>query len=356
MEIKTIGIVGSGTMGSGIAQLAAQCGLEVRLCDVSDKLLTEAEARILRGLEKMEVPAAFSLIRKTTQVSSLKGCDFVVEAVSEDIVVKQGVFRQLDALLPPPLVLATNTSSLPIRKVAFSTENPKRIIGMHFFNPAPLMKLVEVIPHAETSADTIETVLSLARALGKTPVQCKDSPGFIANRLARPFYLRSMLLVSQGKATVTRVDQAIREGGFRMGPFELMDLIGLDVNLAITRVLFQGLGERFKPVPLQEKLVEMGHLGHKTSRGFYLYAGGRSNGENPMLSELIADKSSPADMATLLRQVLQDIYEEANRMVQEGVAPANDIDTAMKLGMNWPLGPFEWQKQNFRPVVKTKTP
>ncbi|MBI4052381.1 MAG: 3-hydroxybutyryl-CoA dehydrogenase [Elusimicrobia bacterium] len=352
MDIRTIGVVGAGTMGAGIAQLAAQHNFEVRLCDVSERLLEEAENRILKGLEKLEIPSAFSLVRKTTQISSLKDCDFVVEAVSEDLKVKQAVFRRLDALLLPPKVLATNTSSLPIRKIASATENPDRIVGMHFFNPAPLMKLVEVVPHIETSANTIELIWNLALALEKTPVRCKDSPGFIANRLARPFYLRPMMLLSRGEVTVTQVDQAMRIGGFRMGPFELMDLIGLDVNLAITKVLFVGLGERFKPVPLQEKLVEMGHLGRKSSKGFYLYEGGKPKGENPVLTELILGGPASKSVDGLFRSVLQDVYEEARRMVEEKVTTSADIDTAMKLGMAWPRGPFEWQKENFRTLSK----
>ena len=342
--IKRLGVVGAGTMGSGIAQLALQSGLEVLLFDSSSSALRAGLDRIGAGLAKAGKMELLPRLEPFEDLSALAPADAVIEAAFEDPAVKQDLFRRLDALLPAPKLLATNTSSIPVARIAQAASRPERVVGLHFFNPAPVMKLVEVIPHSGTAPAAERAALELAERMGKTPVRSKDAPGFIANRLARPFYLKPMQAVEGGKASVTDADRALRAAGFKMGPFELMDLIGLDVNLAITRFLHSSLGERFKPSALQVKLVERGELGRKTGRGFYLYEGRASAGENPALKELVPAYRS-GTIEGLFEAVLRDVRSEAQRLVDEGVASAGDVDTAMRLGLNWPEGPFEWTRR-----------
>lgn len=344
--IRRLGVVGAGTMGSGIAQLALQSGLEVLLFDSSPAALRAGLDRIREGLMKAGRMELLPRLEPFGTLEALAPAEAVVEAAFEDPKVKQDIFSRLDSLLPSPRLLASNTSSIPIARIAGAASRPERVIGLHFFNPAPVMRLVEVIPHAGTSPEAEKAALELASALGKTPVRCKDSPGFIANRLARPFYLQPMRRVERGEASVTAVDRALREAGFRMGPFELMDLIGLDVNLAITNFLHSSLGERFRPAEVQARLVERGELGRKTGKGFYLYQGKKPSGENPALGAVLrAYSPGSSSTAGLFEAVLQDVLAEAQRLVEEGVATGEDIDTAMRLGLNWPEGPFAWARR-----------
>ncbi len=341
--IKRLGVVGAGTMGSGIAELALRSGLEVLLFDSHPPALRAGLDRIQAGLAKAGKIELLTRVEPFELIEALAPADAVVEAAFEDPAVKRGLFERLDSILPAPRLLATNTSSIPTAGVAEAASRPERVLGLHFFNPAPIMKLVEVIPHAKTSPAAVQEALALAAALGKTPVRSKDAPGFIANRLARPFYLRSLALAEAGKLSITAADRALREAGFKMGPFELMDLIGLDVNLAITRFLHSTMGERFRPSPLQTALVDRRELGRKTGRGFYLYEGRKSVGENPALKELApAYSPSAAGAGGLFEAMLGDVLEEARLLVKEGVATAEDIDVAMRLGMSWPEGPFAW--------------
>lgn len=345
----SVGVVGAGTMGAGIAQSLALAGFQVTLYDVSEQVLDAAEERIQRGLERFEQPRAFSLIRKSTQLRRLGDCDAVVEAAVEDLAVKRELFTQLDRFLDPPKLLATNTSSLSIGKIAAATENPDRVAGMHFFNPATVMRLVEVVRAEHTSEDTVQLALKLARALGKTPVRCKDTPGFIANRVARPFYLTGMRLLEEGRGSPSLIDRALREaGGFRMGPFELIDLIGLEVNLTITKSVWERLGrpERLKPRRIQEVLAERGCRGRKNACGFYVYGENPPGTLNGDLEELVPDMGGrPLPAVEIVRAVVGSVIDEAKLAAQEGVALPPDIDTAMKLGLNWPRGPFEWERE-----------
>jgi len=239
-SITTIGVIGAGTMGSGIAQVAAQAGYTVRLYDIADDVLARAVARIRHFVER----------------AAQKG------RLAPDVIVA------------PEVILATNTSTLSVTQIAAATTTPHRVAGMHFFNPAPLMRLVEVVAGAQTTPETCDTLVALAERLGKTPVRAKDVPGFIVNRVARPFYLEALRLLESGVADHATLDRLIREGGgFKMGPFELMDLIGLDINFAASQSVYNAyFGEpRYRPSLLQQRMVESGRLGRKTGRGWYVY-------------------------------------------------------------------------------------
>lgn len=283
MNISTVGIIGAGTMGSGIAEVAALAGFNVVLNDVATKALDAATDRIKqnlnRSVEKDRITAvaateAFARIKASEAFSALEPSDIVVEAALEDLELKKGIFQKLDAMLKPEAILASNTSSLSITSIASTVQRAAKVVGMHFFNPPPLMKLVEVIRGKQTSDETVGAATEVARRMGKTPVVCKDTPGFIVNRVARPFYGEALRLLGEGVASVEEIDRIIKlEGGFKMGPFELMDLIGIDVNYAVTKSVYEQFFHepRFRPHPIQRQMVEAGTLGRKTKKGFYHY-------------------------------------------------------------------------------------
>ncbi|HXG01424.1 MAG TPA: 3-hydroxyacyl-CoA dehydrogenase NAD-binding domain-containing protein [Bacteroidota bacterium] len=283
-EGTTLGVVGAGTMGAGISEVAALAGFNVVLNDVSNAALDSAARRIKqdlnRSVEKDRITAvqateAFSRIRLTMSLTDLRPCGCVIEAAIENLPVKKDLFARLSDIVSDDAILASNTSSFSITSLASSVRHPERVVGMHFFNPPPVMKLVEVVRGARTSDTTLEHSVELARRLGKTPVVCKDTPGFIVNRVARPFYGEALRLLGEGVASVEEIDRIVKlEGGFRMGPFELMDLIGIDVNYAVTQSVYEQFFHepRFRPHPLQRQMVEAGMLGRKTGRGFYTYS------------------------------------------------------------------------------------
>lgn len=280
---EVLGVAGAGTMGTGIAQVALSAGLRVILHDPAPGALERAAARIADGLRRAaasdllrdEPEAILARLQPAPTVDALAAATFVIEAVPEDPEVKERFFRDLSGVLPPDAVVASNTSSLPIARLAAATGRPDRALGLHFFNPVPAMRLVEVIPGPATSPRTLSRALALARALGKTPVIARDGPGFIVNRLARPFYLEALRLAGEGVAAPADIDRLIRAAGFRMGPFELMDLIGIDVNYAVSRSVHEQLhGEpRLRPHPIQAAMIHAGRLGRKTGAGFYRYGG-----------------------------------------------------------------------------------
>lgn len=284
--MKTIGILGSGTMGAGIAQLCAQSGYSVLLYDIAPPLLEASQARIQQSLQKNvdknrlsseQMESAVARISYHTELSALQPCDLIIEAVPEDLPLKQRLFSELDALCPAETILASNTSSLSITALGGATKRPAHVAGLHFFNPVSQMKLVEVIQGQRTTQATIDTLTHFAKTLGKTPVQAKDTPGFIVNRVARPFYGEALkILGEQGSdpQMVKTIDAVMKEaGGFRMGPFELMDLIGIDVNFAVTQSVWQAYFQqsRYRPHPIQQRMVHAGLLGQKTGEGFYRY-------------------------------------------------------------------------------------
>jgi 3-hydroxybutyryl-CoA dehydrogenase len=280
---KTVGIIGAGTMGGGIAQVAALAGFDVFLHDVSGEALKACMERIkadLRASMKKgtstasEATEALTRIRPRRAFTDLGEADLLIEAAVEDLAVKKEIFRALDQIVAPRAVLATNTSSLSITSIGSLTRTPESVVGMHFFNPPVRMNLVEIVRGTQTSDETVRIVHEAALAMGKIPVFCGDTPGFIVNRVARPFYGEALRMLGEGTATAEEIDRIIRlSGGFRMGPFELMDLIGIDVNYAVTKSVYEQFFQepRFRPHPIQRRMVEAGTLGRKTGRGFYTY-------------------------------------------------------------------------------------
>lgn len=281
--MKKIGVVGAGQMGSGIAQVCIASGFEVLLCDVEDKILRTSAERIEKGIAKMAEKKMISespqevmkRLNTTLSLSDFKDREFVIEAVVENYTVKADIFKKLDQIVQKDVVLATNTSSISISKLASNTARPEKVIGMHFMNPVPLMKLVEIVRGIRTSEETVNLTIELAKNLGKEVIISKDSPGFVVNRVLFGMLAEAVRLLEEGVATVQDIDRGMRLGtNHPMGPFELMDLIGLDTCLFILDVLFEEFGDpRYKAPVLLKRMVEAGYLGRKTGRGFYSYGG-----------------------------------------------------------------------------------
>ncbi len=356
---QIIGVVGTGTMGSGIAQLALEAGHEVVVHDVDEAAVERGRKLVRDGLVRraakvLDHPAGIDAwvadhldrLRSTEVLEQLGDeADVVVEAALESLPLKQTIFKVLDGVAAPGTILATNTSSLPIGAIAAETQRPERVVGLHFFNPAPVMKLVEVVAGSRTDAIVLEAVADLVRGLGRVPVFSTDAPGFIVNRVNRPFTLRALRLLEAGLASIDQIDAAIRDAGFLLGPFELMDLTGIDVTHTASTAIWERLGrpDRLRPSPLQEARIEAGRLGRKTGEGFHRYEDGRRvdpvAGPVPVPHRSLARATLPAD--AIRDRILLAIVDEAYRARAEGVASEADIDLALRLGAAHPVGPFE---------------
>ena len=344
-----VGVVGAGAMGRGIAQVAAAAGHRVLLSDARPEVVDRARDTIRSGLARdvakgrLDQPRADALLARienvgatTSGLGAFTECGLVIEAVAEDLGVKRELFTALEDVVARESILATNTSSLSVAAIGAATTHADRVVGMHFFNPAPLMALVEVVPAITTAPEITERTRALATAWGKTTVVATDTPGFIVNRVARPFYGEALRMLEEGIADVATIDWALREvGGFRMGPFELMDLIGNDVNFAVTTSVFEGFfyDPRYRPSLVQRRLVDAGLLGRKRERGYYDYRAGA----------VAPDPVRDADLgARIVLRILAMLVNEAVEAVRLRVAAPHDIELAMTKGVNYPRGLLAW--------------
>ena len=332
-------------MGSGIAQVAATAGHEVMLYDNNPEALTKASAKLQKILNRLvekgritdaEAKAIFGRIYFVDQLSAYSECQLVIEAIIENLDIKKTVFREVETIVPKDCILASNTSSLSIASIAAACERPDQVIGIHFFNPAPLMKLVEIIPAIQTSTETLEQAQNMIDSWGKLTVLAKDTPGFIVNRVARPFYGEALRIYEEGIADPVTIDWAMTAlGGFRMGPFTLMDYIGNDINYTVTETVFKSFyyDPRYKPAFTQKRLSEAGYLGRKSGRGYYNYA---EDAVKPIPNQ-------DEDLGNqILWRILVMLINEAADALHLNIASRDDIDLAMTKGVNYPKGLLQW--------------
>ena len=414
---RVVAVIGAGAMGAGIAQVAAQAGHTVRLLDAREGAAEQAIANIRKMFGKLadkgrmsaeQAEAAGARLLPAASNQEFADAALVVEAIVENLDVKRKLFAELEDIVAADAILATNTSSISVTAIGAALKRPQQLVGMHFFNPAPLMKLVEVVSGLATDRQVAEIIYDTSVAWGKTPVHAKSTPGFIVNRVARPYYAESLRLAGEGAADIATLDAVLREaGGFRMGPFELMDMIGHDVNFAVTKSVWNAFynDQRFLPSLMQQDLVDAGFLGRKTGRGFYDYAEGADkpqpqtaaavaapagivlHGECPLAQALAsrlqqagvaftqqpaqADAAAVQAVTGLLQaagyavSVLRDVpglpvmrtvamlANEAADAVNQGVCDVDSTDVAMQLGVNYPRGPLAWARQVGLEQVRT---
>lgn len=359
MSAATIGVIGAGAMGAGIAQVAAVHGHPVVLADAIPAATAKARAghakAMAREVEKgrLTQDAVDAVLARITYVDGVSAealaafapCDMVIEAIVERLDVKQQLLRTLEPLVAPTAILASNTSSLSIAALAGACTDKSRVVGVHFFNPAPVMPLVEIIPAITTAPEVTARATAYAASWKKVTVLAADTPGFIVNRVARPFYGESLRLLEEGIADCATIDWALRTvGGFRMGPFELMDFIGHDVNFAVTRSVFDGMyhDPRYRPSLRQQRLLEAGWLGRKSGRGFYDYAEGAT---------MPAPADDPALAQRIVDRVLAMLVNEAVEAVHLGICSVSDVELAMTTGVNYPRGLLAWGDEIGAPTV-----
>lgn len=340
-----VGVLGAGTMGSGIVQVAAQNGHEVVLVDLNEYILHKSAEQLANVMIRLVEKGKISLeeadsVQKRIQYSQdlhdFRECGIIIEAIIENLEIKSKVFAQLEQITHPECILASNTSSLSIASIGAALENPSKMVGIHFFNPAPLMPLVEIIPAVQTSEETLNEARKLIDGWGKVTVICKDTPGFIVNRVARPFYGEALRIFEEGIADFATIDWAMTSiGGFRMGPFTLMDYIGNDINYTVTETVFTAFyyDPRYKPSFTQKRHSEAGYFGRKSGRGYYDYAEGAVNPlpkEDPELGKVIFER------------ILVMLVNEAVDALFLNIGTKEAIDLAMTKGVNYPKGLLEW--------------
>jgi 3-hydroxybutyryl-CoA dehydrogenase len=342
-----IAILGAGTMGAGIAQLGALAGMDTLLYDpIADALARGAQqvtANLDKGAERGrwsadDAAAAKERLRTAGSLEDLADRELVIEAAPERLDLKRELFERLGEVCEPGTVLATNTSSIPVTQIASAAREPENVVGLHFFNPAPLMKLVELIAALQTGERALQVARAAGEAMGKRVIVASDGPGFLVNRCGRPFASEGLRLLQERLGTVEQIDRIYRVGGgYRMGPFELMDLVGIDVGFAVAQSFMElSFGEpRWRPSPLQARMVAAGRLGRKTGRGWYDYSGGAHRPDDEPGATLTQDE------AALLDRVQCCIVNEGAFALGEGVGSADDIDAGVKLGLNWPKGSIE---------------
>lgn len=349
-----VAVIGAGTMGSGIAQVAAQAGHTTFLFDTRKEALDKAVATLGKTFDKLVEKGKLTVekateirarIKPATELKELAGCGLVIEAIIEDLSIKKKLFAELESLLSADAVLATNTSSLSVTAIAAACAKPERVIGLHFFNPAPLLPLVEVVPGLATDETLAPRTYALMQAWGKTPVVCKDTPGFIVNRVARPFYGEAIRIYEEGIADMPTIDAAMKSIGFKMGPFELMDLIGNDINFTVTKTVWEAFffDPRYRPSFTQQRQVESGRFGRKSGRGYYRYdqGQGQEQAQEQRFDGLSVTKEG-AGSDTIVERILAMLINEAADALFWHVASAADIDLAMTKGVNYPKGLLTW--------------
>lgn len=355
-----IGIIGSGTMGIGIAQVAATSGCEVFLYDAdsvqTEKSLENLQKVLARLVEKNKISVEesekiFNRIKFCTELSDFNDCDLVIEAIVENKEIKTKVFQQLEEIVSDKCIISSNTSSISITSLSAELKNPARFIGIHFFNPAPLMPLVEVIPGLLTKEHLAQEIYDIMENWGKIPVIAKDVPGFIVNRIARPFYGEALRIVEENIATIEQVDEAMRSlGKFKMGPFELMDLIGIDINFSVTKTVYADYfyDPKYKPSLLQQRMAEAKLLGRKTGKGFYDYSVESQDARAKMRETGTRSQDTEQNgelQEMIFMRIISMLVNEAVEAKRLGIANDEDLELAMQKGVNYPKGLLAWGKE-----------